>query len=66
MKEAAHELSGVKAAEEHSKLQVVDNNLEGKEKAAVRKANKAIVDPLAQKQDAKTVLKIAKQKQISR
>lgn len=66
LKEAAHELSGVKAAEEQSKLQVVDNNLEGKEKAAVRKANKAIVDPLAQKQDAKTVLKIAKQKQTSR
>ena len=66
MKETAHELSGVKAAEEQSKLQVVDNNLEGKEKAAVRKANKAIVDPLAQKQDAKAVLKAAKQKQIGR
>lgn len=66
LKEAAHELSGVKAAEGQSKLQAVDNKLEGKEKAAVRKANKAIVDPLAQKQDAKTVLKIAKQKQISR
>ena len=66
LKEAAHELSGVKAAEEQSKLQVVDNNLEGKEKAAVRKANKAIVDPLAKKQDAKAVLNAAKQKQTSR
>lgn len=66
LKEAAHELSGVKAAEEQSKLQVVDNNLEGKEKAAVRQANKAIVDPLAKKQDAKAVLNAAKQKQTSR
>ncbi len=66
MKETAHELSGVKAAEEQSKLQVVDNKLVRAEKAAVRKANKAIVDPLAQKQDAKAVLKTAKQKQIGR
>ena len=66
MKKAAHELSGVKAAEGQSKLQVVDNKLVRAEKAAVRQANKAIVDPLAQKQDAKTVLKIAKQKQTSR
>ena len=66
MKESAHELSGVKAAEGQSKLQAVDHKLEREDKAAVRQANKAIVDPLAQKQDAKTVLKIAKQKQTSR
>ena len=61
MKEAAHELSGVKAAQEQSKLQVVDSKLVRAEKAAVRQANKAIVDPLAKKQDAKAVLKAAKQ-----
>lgn len=59
MKETAHELSGVKAAEAESKLQVVDNSLEGKDKANVRKANQAVVDPLAKKADAKTVLKAA-------
>lgn len=66
MKESAHELSGVKAAEGQSKLQADDHKLEREDKAAVRQANKAIVDPLAKKQDAKTVLKIAKQKQTSR
>lgn len=66
MKESAHELSGVKAAEGQSKLQADGHKLEREDKAAVRQANKAIVDPLAKKQDAKTVLKIAKQKQTSR
>ncbi len=64
MKESAHELSGVKAAEGQSKLQAVDHKLEREDKAAARQANKAIVDPLAQKQDAKTVLKVAKQKHL--
>lgn len=64
MKESAHELSGVKAAEGQSKLQAVDHKLEREDKAAARQANKAIVDPLAQKQDAKAVLKAAKQKHL--
>lgn len=65
MKEAAYELSGVKAAAEESKLQAVDKLLEGKDKANVRKANQAVVDPLMQKADSKVVLKAAMQKQHS-
>ena len=60
MQEAAHELSGVKAAEGESKLQAVDNSLKGKDKADARKANREVVDPLAKKADAKAVLQAAK------